>query len=855
MASCKTSQWVSTAPYVKLTVTQSSSTDTTATLSWKLEYIASSAANTNSARDYSVKIAGDTVKSGTFSIDGKKGTYTIASGTKTITKTTASQSIAFSCSFEFNLTWSGTYKGTLSASSSISVAAKTKYTVAYNANGGSGAPSSQTKWYGTALTLSSTKPTRTGYTFKGWATSASGSVAYASGASYTANAAVTLYAVWQINTYTVAYNVNGGSGSISSQTKTYGTTLTLTASKPTRTGYTFSKWNTKADGTGTSYASGASYTANAAVTLYAIWTINTYKVAYDANGGSGAPSSQTKTYGKTLTLSSTKPTKADYNFKGWATSANGSVVYAAGANYTADAAVTLYAVWELAYTNPVIDNLSVQRCDYDPTTNTASLNENGNFALVIFDWSTFLEASLVTIYYQTETETEAKEETVSISGTSGSVSKVIGISEDDNTIGILSTDSTYDVTVKVADGKDSTSVSKVLEGTVFAIDALKGGKGVAIGKPAELANCLDVNFDTYLRNKTVLSNGTSLCGKTSDDVDLSLLAMSTSNNTMLGYGLYDEGQGATNIYGNNVNVYSKNSTSVNSNVCIGNKTGYYDGNEGVYINKVGYMHLQRSSDGGNPYIGFILGSNKDSDGQIILMASNGYMKFANADAYQFDAKYIYFANGTSYYINSSGGANLKDVVANGATTLKSTLAVTGAATFNGDITSKGVLTIGTGSGEGGVVKAQLNLGTGTASDNTRYYVNGNATGRFNALRYTSIAAISSARRYKENIDYKDVDYWHEGLMNVKPCTYNYISGDDKETKIGVIAEDLKECLPELVEFNENGECETVYYMDFIIPLVAETQRLNKIVDEQQKEIDSLKEEMQQLKDLVSKLIS
>ena len=73
-------------------------------------------------------------------------------------------------------------------------------------------------------------------------------------------------------TYTVSYNGNGSTGgSTSSQTKTSGTALTLRQNGYTRTGYTFVKWNTKADGSGTSYNAGASYTANAAVTLYAQW--------------------------------------------------------------------------------------------------------------------------------------------------------------------------------------------------------------------------------------------------------------------------------------------------------------------------------------------------------------------------------------------------------------------------------------------------------------------------------------------------------------------------------------------------------------------------------------------------------
>ena len=129
-----------------------------------------------------------------------------------------------------------------------------------------------------------------------------------------------------------------------------------------------------------------------------------------------------------------------------------------------------------------------------------------------------------------------------------------------------------------------------------------------------------------------------------------------------------------------------------------------------------------------------------------------------------------------------------------------------------------------------ISRAQINMGTSKASDSNYYYFNNNATGRFNALRYTSLAQISSARRYKENIEYKDNDFWHNALMQVKCCTYNYINGDDKSTKIGVIAEDLDGCMPELVIKNEKGECETVSYVDFIIPLVSEVQRLNKEID-------------------------
>lgn len=224
---------------------------------------------------------------------------------------------------------------------------ETDYTLSYNANGGSGAPSSQT---GTGVgsytfTISSTKPTRTGYTFLGWSLSSTATAAsYQPGGSITLTASDILYAVWKANTYTVSYNANGGSGAPSNQTKTYGVTLTLSNTKPTRTGYTFSAWNTAQNGSGTSYAPGGSYTANAAVTLYAQWTVNTYVVTFDAQGGSVTPASKSVTYGQPYG-SLPVPVRAGYRFDGWFTVATGGTQVTAETVVTVTAAQTLYAHW------------------------------------------------------------------------------------------------------------------------------------------------------------------------------------------------------------------------------------------------------------------------------------------------------------------------------------------------------------------------------------------------------------------------------------------------------------------------------------------------------------------------------
>lgn len=93
---------------------------------------------------------------------------------------------------------SGYMNGTSSASQTITVPALASHTVSFNANGGTGAPGNQTKWYGTVLTLSTIKPTRTNYEFLGWSTSSTGIVDYKPGGQYGADADVTLYAVWKL---------------------------------------------------------------------------------------------------------------------------------------------------------------------------------------------------------------------------------------------------------------------------------------------------------------------------------------------------------------------------------------------------------------------------------------------------------------------------------------------------------------------------------------------------------------------------------------------------------------------------------------------------------------------------------
>lgn len=149
------------------------------------------------------------------------------------------------------------------------------YNIEYYANGGTGAPSPQTKIQQTPINLSSTEPTRTGYTFQGWATSNSATTAeYQPEEIYTDDENLYLYAVWTRITYPVTYYANGGTNAPGSQIKIHGTSLTLSSQIPSRTNYGFRGWAISASSTSIAYTPGEIYTENADLNLYAIWTFS-----------------------------------------------------------------------------------------------------------------------------------------------------------------------------------------------------------------------------------------------------------------------------------------------------------------------------------------------------------------------------------------------------------------------------------------------------------------------------------------------------------------------------------------------------------------------------------------------------
>jgi len=153
-----------------------------------------------------------------------------------------------------------------------------QYTVTFNANGATGgaAPAPQTVYSGISITLPAQGTLAySGKTFGGWNTQANGmGTNYAVGATFAVTGNVTLYAKWQSKVqYTVTYQANGASGTVpAAQTVDPGTVIILPGEgNMINSGKVFDGWNTQANGNGTSYAEGLSYTVNANITLYAKW--------------------------------------------------------------------------------------------------------------------------------------------------------------------------------------------------------------------------------------------------------------------------------------------------------------------------------------------------------------------------------------------------------------------------------------------------------------------------------------------------------------------------------------------------------------------------------------------------------
>ena len=186
-----------------------------------------------------------------------------------------------------------------SPATNVVIGAGNKITVTFNANGGTPAPASQQFNYNQTVSKPATDPTKTGYTFKFW--SADGTAEYAFNTPLTAN--ITLTAVYDINSYTITFDTDGGSA-IAAITQDYNTTVTAPAD-PTKTGYTFNGWDKEIPETMPAED----------ITIKAKWTVNQYTITFDTDGGTEvAPITQDY---NTAVTAPADPTKTGYTFDGW----------------------------------------------------------------------------------------------------------------------------------------------------------------------------------------------------------------------------------------------------------------------------------------------------------------------------------------------------------------------------------------------------------------------------------------------------------------------------------------------------------------------------------------------------------
>lgn len=239
-----------------------------------------------------------------------------------------------------------------------------KYTVSHDLNNGVGDFKDITQDYNTIFTLSENEPTRVGHTFRYWRRSDNNSIMQPKTSARIPGYDLTLRAQWNINTYTISYNTNGGVGSFASRTQVYDTQYNVLSHIPTKKGHTFKGWERNDTGK-IVQANEIIRVPGVDLKLTAQWEVNKYTVSYDLNDGDGEHVSVTQNYDTVFTVSdieptrehegSTNPDQITYTFTGWKRSDNGQIIQPNAKFNIPDKNVTLRAVWRMdKYVSPTI---------------------------------------------------------------------------------------------------------------------------------------------------------------------------------------------------------------------------------------------------------------------------------------------------------------------------------------------------------------------------------------------------------------------------------------------------------------------------------------------------------------------
>ncbi len=186
------------------------------------------------------------------------------------------------------------------------------------------------------------------YSFSGWATTKDGEVSYKAETSFSSSSDETLYAIWTENPK-ITYLANGGTGDAIIEYHKSGDKVKIKNSSFTKEGWDFVSWNASSDGTGETYLSGKEIAITENLTLYAIWEEGHVIRYYNEE----TLFASDKISGKSIIVRDDKDlTKDGYEFYGWNTSVDGSGdSYKPGEKYSVDVNLSLYAMWQIKYTN------------------------------------------------------------------------------------------------------------------------------------------------------------------------------------------------------------------------------------------------------------------------------------------------------------------------------------------------------------------------------------------------------------------------------------------------------------------------------------------------------------------------
>ena len=371
----------------------------------------------------------------------------------TINRTHNSQTI------KFKAEGTGSYINTVNATSGTdTMRALTAYTVTYNGNATNvtNMPANDTKWYNETYTVTSTTPKR---------------------ASTTANG------------HTVIFNNNYG---------TTPATSSITVTNTTNYSLIPNRWNRNSAGTSTAYTSKATITANENITLYAQWTSSTVP-------------------GSIQSLPTPQSRGSDYTFLNWNTVRTPStttpgITYTAGSTFTPTTATTLYAQWKQNYIPANLTNVSVIRVENN--TSTAQI-DTGTWGYVTINWTKGGVNSASLNRNPNKIKWTIQNGSTTVSGTippptipSNTSSYNFHINGPSPTTspnnGKLDPDKTWNLSVSIEDTYENTTYTSqkttLLSSTYYTMDFLKGGRGIAFGKPATITSVFDIGLNTQINN-------------------------------------------------------------------------------------------------------------------------------------------------------------------------------------------------------------------------------------------------------------------------------------------------------------------------------------------------------------------